>query len=275
MKKILIIALGVLLGTSSANAQTESFGAVSAGMGGTYVAGNDFWSAMNNQAGLADIGETTIGIGYNNDFLLKEMATKYVGLALPVTKNSAVSLNVAQFGFSLLNQTKVGIGYGMKFSEKFSGGIQLDYFHLKLGDLYGSTGALTFELGAIYKLSDQWIIGTHLFNPVMAKLADYNDERMTTVINAGCTFVASEQVRFSAEAEKAMDTKPSVKIGIDYVILDFLSIRAGAASNPTKMAFGFGLNFSNFQLDLAGSYHQVLGFCPSTGIIYRFNNPEK
>jgi len=275
MKKILIIALGILLFGSAAKAQTESYGAVSAGMGGTYVAGNDFWSALNNQAGLPDIDGITAGIGYNNDFLLKEMATKYVGFAMPIAKNSALSLNVSQFGFSLLNQTKVGVGYGMRFSEKFSGGIQLDYFHLKLGDLYGSAGALTFEVGVMYKLSDKWIIGSHIFNPVMAKLADYNDERMTTIINAGCTFVASEQVRFSVEAEKAMDKKPSVKAGIDYVIMDFLSIRAGAASNPTKLAFGFGLKFSNFQLDLAGSYHQVLGFCPSTGIVYRFNGSEK
>lgn len=274
MKKVLIIALGVLLGFSISNAQTESYGAVSAAMGGAYVAGNDFWSALNNQAGLADIEGATLGVGYNNEFLLKEMATRYVGFAMPVTKNSAFSLNVSQFGYSLLNQTKLGVGYGMKFTERFSGGIQLDYFHLKLGDLYGSTGALTFELGAIYKLSDQWIIGSHIFNPVMAKLADYNDERMTTVINAGCTFIASDQIRISAEAEKAMDTKPSVKIGIDYVIMDFLSIRTGAASNPTKMAFGFGLNFSNFSLDLAGSYHQILGFSPSTGIIYRFNKAE-
>lgn len=272
MKKFILIPVifSLLFGTSLF-AQTESHGAVSAGMGGVFTTSTNFWSSMNNHAGLAFIDRPTLGIGYHNEFLLKEMATKYAGFALPVKGMGVFGLNVSQFGFSLLNQTKIGLGYGMKFSENFSGGVQLDYFHLKLGDVYGSTGAFTFEVGAMYKLSKKWILGAHLFNPVMAKLADYNDERMTTILSAGVSFFASDEVQFAAEVEKTMENKPSLKFGIDYNILDFLNIRIGATSKPTRLSFGFGLNFSNFVLDFAGIYHERLGFSPSTGIIYKFN----
>ena len=273
MKKItaLLFCLSVVI---SAKAQTESYGAVSNAMGGVYTTTTDFWSSMSNQAGLAFIDQPVMGIGYNNQFLLKELATKYAGFAIPVKNAGVFGLNVSQFGFNLLNQTKIGLGYGMKFSENFSGGVQLDYFHLKLGDLYGSTGAFTFEAGAMYKLSDKWVLGAHLFNPVMAKLADYNDERMTTILSAGVSYIVTEQVQFAAEVEKTMENKPSLKFGIDYNIMDFLYVRAGAASKPTRMSFGFGLNFNNFMLDFAGSYHERLGFSPSTGIIYKFNKAE-
>ncbi len=273
MKKILF-AIPFLLFHVLTYAQTESHGPVSTAMGGVYTTTNDFWSSVNNQAGLAFIDNPTLGIGYNNEFLLKELATKYVGFAMPLKGAGTFGLQVSQFGFNLLNQTKIGLGYGMKFSESFSGGIQLDYFHLQLGDIYGSTGAFTFEVGAMYKMSEKWVLGAHLFNPVMAKLADYNDERMTTVLGAGVSFLASEQVQFAAEVEKSIENKASVKLGIDYSIMDFLNIRIGAASNPTQLAFGFGLDFNNFQLNFAGSYHQVLGVSPSTGIVYRFNRAE-
>lgn len=274
MKKIHISAF-LILCSFFLKAQTENFGAVSAGMGGVFTTTNDFWSSMNNQAGLAFIEQPVLGIGYNNEFLLKELATKYAGFALPVKNAGVFGINVSQFGFSQLNQTKAGLGYGMKFSEKFSGGVQLDFFHLKLGDVYGSRSVFTFELGTMYKLSDKWVLGAHLFNPVMAKLADFNDERMTTIICAGVSYMVSDQVQFAAEIEKAIEHKPSLRFGVDYNIMDFLSIRAGASSSPTRLSFGFGLKFNQFMLDFAGKYHETLGFSPSTGIIYQFNSPQK
>ncbi len=255
--------------------QVENLGAVSLGMGGIFATSVDFWSSMNNQAGLAFMENPAVGIGYNNEFFIKELSTKYAGGALPVVKNGVMGFMVSQFGYTLLNQTKFGLSYAMKFSENFQGGIQFDYFHLKLGDIYGSTGAFTFELGGIYKLSENWIIGTHLFNPAMVKLAEYDDERMTTTATAGVAFIVSEQVSLSGEIQKAMEHKASLRFGMNYNIVEAFSLRAGVASKPTKISFGFGINFINFELDFAFSYHEVLGFSPSTGIIYRFNKPEK
>lgn len=255
-------------------AQTQTQNPVSAAMGGTFTTSTDFWSTLSNQAGLPFIKEATVGAGYNNEFLIKELATKYVGFIMPVTQSGSFGLLVSQFGFSLLNQTKIGMSYGMKFSEQFSGGVQLDYFHLKLGDVYGSTGAFTFEAGAMYKLSEKWILGAHLFNPVMAKLADYNDERMTTIISAGVSYLVSRQVQFASEVEKTIEHKPSVKFGIDYNMMSFMNLRVGAATKPTRLSFGVGLKFSGFQIDFAGSYHERLGFSPSTGIIYKFSTKE-
>ncbi len=271
MKHYLFIVFMITVITMQA--QNVSHGAVSSSMGGVFTTTADFWSSLNNQAGLAQIDRPVAGVGYNNEFLLKELATKYAGFALPVKGTGVFGLNVSQFGFSLLNQTKVGIAYGMKFSEAFRAGIQLDYFHLKLGDIYGSTSAFTFELGAQYNLNEKWRFGAHLFNPTMAKLADFNDERMTTILSAGASFMASEQVQFAAEIEKTIENKPSMKLGIDYSILDYLNVRIGAASKPTRFAFGVGLDIGQFELDLAGSYHETLGFSPSTSLIVKFNKP--
>ena len=274
-KSFLFLCCLLIFSTFIVKGQTQNHGAVSNAMGGVFTTSTDFWSSISNQAGLAFAEQPTVGIGYDNEFLIKELATKYAGFMMPVNKSGALGLNVSQFGFQLLSQTKIGLAYGMKFSENFSAGVQLDYFHLKLGDVYGSTGAFTFETGAMYKLNTKWILGAHLFNPVMAKLADYNDERMTTIISAGVSYLVSDQVQFAAEVEKTIENKPSVKLGIDYDIRKFLNLRIGAATKPTRLSFGFGLNFGNFQLDLAGSYHERLGFSPSTGIVYKFSNSEK
>jgi hypothetical protein len=105
----------------------------------------------------------------------------------------------------------------------------------------------------------------------MVDVDDYYDDRLNTGLSTGFSFLASEQIMFSAEIEKLIDKKPSVKSGVDYIILDFLNIRCGMSTNPNIISMGFGLNISDFKIDLAGSYSQILGFNPSTTIIYRFN----
>lgn len=275
MRKSIFLILGICISGNALLAQEFQPGAAAIGVGGCFTTSDDFWSAVNNQASLADFEHPVAGIGYDNEFLLKELSTKHVAAIVPFKPGGVFSLNIAQFGYSAFNLNRIGLAYGMKFSSSFSGGIQLDYIHLHLDDVYGNSGAFTFELGLMYKLNDKWIFGTHVFNPVSVSLSGYNDERMNASVSAGASFIASEQVTLFGEVEKQMAYKPSIKGGIDYTIMKFLSIRAGATSNPTRLSFGFGLGFGNFKIDVAGKYHQILGFSPSTGIVYTFNQTAK
>lgn len=256
---------------SKSYSQLENKGAYSLSMGGAFTSLDDFWSSIYNQAGLADIEDVTIGLGYDNSFLMKELATKHLAAAIPTKKSGVFGVSLQQYGFNLYNINKIGIAYAMKLSPNFSAGIMIDYVHLQLGDIYGSTGTFTFELGAKYKLDDQWTFGVHVFNPVMSKLAEYHDERLFSTLSLGTAFKASEQLLLTAEVQKTIDHKPDLKFGLDYKIVPVVSLRTGISTNPGIYSFGLGLNLNNFIIDFSGNYHQILGFSPSTAIIYKFN----
>lgn len=73
-----------------------------------------------------------------------------------------------------------------------------------------------------------------------------------------------------AEAEKDIDHPARIKAGIEYQIADVLHLRGGVATNPSQYSFGVGLNVQHLKIDIASSYHQILGFTPGLSVNYVF-----
>jgi hypothetical protein len=150
-------------------------------------------------------------------------------------------------------------------------GVQLDYLTTRIANDYGTAGAPAAELGVIAEPVSHLRIGVHIFNPTRAKLATYNDERIPTLMRFGALYTFSDKVFLSAEMEKDVDFKPVFRGGIEYHPVKEFYLRAGAASNPGLTSFGFGLELKQFRLDLASTFHSVLGFTPQIGLQYVIN----
>lgn len=275
MNRIFIIILLIQL-SSLSKGQMFHYGAVSSSVGNSYVVGTDFWSAISNQSSLPLLEYPMIGIDYANQFMVKELSTKSFGAAIPTKFNGTASFVVSQFGFKLFNQNKIGIGYAMRFAQKITGGIQLDYLHTKIADVYGSKGLFTFEMGLRYQINDQWNTAFHLFNPTRAKITEYIDERLTTALAIGASYNPSEQILVMAQIHKSIEQKVSFSAGIEYAPVDQLFIRCGINTSKTYnlASFGVGVILQRLSIDVAGSYHQVLGFCPSSSLIYHFKTSK-
>lgn len=251
----------------NAQVANDAIGSRSVAMGGVSTTLSDLWSANNNQAGLGFIEEMIGGIYYENRFLLKETAYNAGAFVLP-TKVGALGLSVASFGYSAYSETKAGLSYGQRFGDKFSIGIQLNYLNTRLSQEYGSNNAITGAIGLIAKLSDELTMGVHVYNPTKTKLADYDNERISTVMKLGLDYRFSEKVIFIIETEKAIAYKALAKLGIEYQVLDVLYLRGGISTNPTLASFGFGLKLKGFKVELSSSFHQTLGITPSVSIVY-------
>jgi hypothetical protein len=63
---------------------------------------------------------------------------------------------------------------------------------------------------------------------------------------------------------------PSLKLGLEYRIIDEVYVRGGLSSNPGQYTFGFGINLNRFTIDFASSVHNVLGFSPQFSAVYNF-----
>ena len=245
----------------------DFLGARSAAMGGYNVTLSDVWSTNNNQAGLGFLEDMSGGIYYENRFLLKETSYKAGAFVLPV-KTGALGLSVSSFGFNLYNETKAGLSYGQRFGDKFSVGVQLNYLNTKLTQEYGSKTSVTAAVGIIAKLSEEFTLGVHVYNPTRSKLTADNNERIPTIMKLGLDYRFSEKVLFAVSTEKDVDFDARVNAGIEYHITEMFYLRGGISTNPTQYAFGFGMQLTHFKIDLSSSFHQTLGITPGISIIY-------
>ncbi len=269
IKKLLFLVFCIAYqGVFSGN-DNVSFGGRSAGMGTASVMLNDFWSASNNQAGLAGFKTPMAGLYYENRFLVKELSLKGLSFALP-TKSGTLGVNYSYFGYNLYNQSKVGLAYAMPFGKNFAVGVQLDWLSLHLGETYGTKNALTFEIGMLGNLSEHLKAGFHISNPTATKLSDYQNEKIPTVMNAGLAYDFSGKALLCVEAEKNVYEKMNIKAGVEYHFIPKAYLRAGISTEPSLVTFGLGYEFKNFLIDIAGSVHQQLGFSPQFSLVYQF-----
>ncbi len=241
------------------------------GMGGASVAVSNYWSAENNQAGLGFLEQMGGGISYESRFGIKEMGIKAGAFAMPL-KTGAMALSISSYGFNLYNENKAGFGYGLKFSEKFAAGIQLNYVSTQLGENYGKTQNFTAALGIQAKLTEELSMGAHLYNPTRAKLAEFNNERIPTVMRWGLQYKFSPKVSMAADVDKNSYEKTMFRVGMEYAPIDILYLRMGIATNPSQHAFGVGIQTSDFRIDIASGYHPRLGFTPAVSLLY---TPQK
>ena len=101
----------------------------------------DIWSIYHNQAGLGYIQTPTASVFYENKFLISNFAYAGFAGALPLG-NGAIGVSYSNFGYCAYNEGKLGLAYGMKLSEKFAVGVQLNYHSLRIdADGYGNKGA--------------------------------------------------------------------------------------------------------------------------------------
>lgn len=265
---LFVFTFSIFHAPSSIAHDNSPLGARSSGLGSASVSLSDLWSVQNNQAGLGFLKNTSAGVYYQNQFMLKELGTKAFAFAAP-GKHGTLGVCVSSFGYSLFSQNKYGLGFGKAFGKNISAGVMMDYIETSIAE-YGKKGSLVAEAGIQAKPMKELTIGMHVFNPTRTKLAGYNEERIPTVMRLGADYKFSDKVFVAIETEKDMDKKAMFKAGLEYKPVKELYLRAGISTNPALNCFGLGLELKHFKLDLSSTYHSTFGFSPQVGLIYEF-----
>ena len=210
MRFHLLFAVKLILFTTYtlfAGSDNYSIGARSAGLGNASVTLTDPWSVYHNQAGLARLDKISFGIDYSNRFSLSELSTKSLVAGIP-TNFGVVGVSFSYFGYSLYNNSKVGLAYARSFGDNFSAGLQFNYMSTRLGENYGEKGSMTIEAGVLAQLNKNLSVGAHIFNPTRTRLLEYEIQQVTlvehipTIMRFGLNYTFSEKVFVTLETEK-------------------------------------------------------------------------
>ncbi len=271
MKKNFFIFIICLVFFKYAKADNFPTGACALGMANATVAVPSIWSAFHNQAGLDYLNNTTLATYFQNWFGIQELGVKSLAFALP-TNTGTFGLDYTYFGFSEYNEMKIGLAYSKKFSEYIACGIQLDYFNFFQQAEYGNIGVAVAEIGIIAEPINNLKIGMHIFNPWITKITKIDDMKMPTIFRLGAAYNFANKVLLSAEIEKHLDRRETIKAGIEYNILQNIYLRTGISTYPIRNSFGIGYAVKRLAVDLGFYKHQVLGYNGAISIYYKFGN---
>lgn len=246
----------------------EVSGARSTALGFTSIYMTDFWSAINNQAGLASINRMTMGVFVENKFMIKSLNTKSIAIALPFN-NGTFGLSLRQFGENEFNETNIGISYGMKLTEKLSAGLQLFHYAINQNKELGLTGIYSFQGGIIYEHDKNLRIAFHFFNPQFIS-NNLDRPELAGITKLGLSYHLSGTLEGFLELQSHTKFGNGINSGIEYLNADKFAFRIGYSSISEKITFGIGLKLKNLILDFSSSMHNALGYSPQLSITYEF-----
>ncbi len=252
----------------SQNAFSTAAGARGIGMGNANLTLKDVHSGFNNPAGLAYLDGFSGAAFVENRFLLQELQLAAISVAQS-TNSGTIGMTLQYFGFEEYNEQKIGLNYSRQLFDKLSIGAQFDFLSTRVKE-YGNASAITFEVGLQYEILDKLTAGIHVFNPIRATIGT---ENLPSIIQIGITYQVADYLTISSAIEKDTALPYNAKFGLEYQVADNIQLRAGMNSNPNRFSFGVGYLVNQLQLNVAATYHDVLGFSPAVG--FRFTPKKK
>lgn len=267
MTKVYLTTIAVLLFQWSSAQGWRSVGARSLSLSGTVVASRDVWSYHHNPAGIAYVQKISAGLSYENRYLLKELQTQGMVVAVPL-KIGVISAGVQSYGYRIYRTMRVGAGYSMKLAERIAAGVQLNYQGMRIEN-YGTRSNVTAEAGITADVTSDLTLGFSVMNIGRSKLAEFQDERYTTVMRLGLAYSVSGKVLILGEVQKEITSKLRPKLAVEYELLSDFFLRIGGAYNPPELSFGIGYIVKKaFKIDIGSAWQQHLGWCPHVGFTY-------
>jgi len=243
------------------------------GLSAYSTAQTDPLSFTTNQAALASVKQAGIGLYGERRFLLAATSSYVLANAIPAKMgNFGVQLNYS--GFKNFNENKIGLAYARNLGPKIDIGVQFDYYSYRVAS-YGSASTIIVEAGTIIHFTNKLNGGVHIYNPAGGKLGKDGDEKLAAAYKMGLGYDASENFLVSGEIIKEEDKPINVVAGIQYHFAKQFFIHTGFMSESSTIFAGAGVGWGNMRIDVAGSYHQVLGFSPGILLLADFGKRKE
>ncbi len=274
--KILCFLGACILSTStmaSGDGGTFPIGARAAALSNAAVTLSDSWAFFNNIAGIATLNQTLVGFGYHNAFGVSGWATGYAHVVVPI-KEGVTGIGVERFGNDALNITRLSLGYALKV-RYVSLGLQATYQQVQVTEL-GTQGSILFNFGGQAEIIPELVFGAHITNMNQAKMAEFKDERVPTILKAGMSYRPNKRLMINAETAKDVDLPASFRFGVEYALMEEVWFaRIGTLTFPASTSYGVGFVHKAWMIDYALQFQNRLGFSHHLNVAYKLvkNNP--
>jgi hypothetical protein len=270
MKKIIILVL-LLSVYQLVKSQISTVIPGSSSIANTSVADSKNWMAFDNPAMLGYVENAEIGTQFENRYLISELSTKSFQLAVP-TKLLNAGLSFSHFGYSLYHEMMLGVGFARNFSDKFSIGLEFNYYAAFFAASNSYRGAFLPQIGLSTKLSTNFSLGFHAFNPFQTNIpTEFSTKKLPSIFSLGTEYFFSEELTWRTQIDKEISSNYRFATGFEYQMLQQLTVKLGAyGSDYLVPCFGVGFNGGRFAFNLNCELHPLLGLNTLAALKYRF-----
>jgi len=242
-------------------------GSREAGLGFIYSVIRSPFAGINNQACLVTNVRFSAAISHHQLYLTGNLSYSTIATSIKAGRSN-IGFGLSQSGFDGFRSTMLFSAAGIRLSESLSGGIGIQYYYTKADESGIPNHAVSYSAGLILNLSHKVLLGIHSINPVNL----YNDHgtlyNIPSRYTCGLLYNISENIRLMAEIEKAYYTTPRIRFGLEFGHAEKVQIRTGLQLIPFMMSFGTSFNIGGLLFEIALSYHEYLGFTPSSSMVY-------
>lgn len=333
MKKICSVSLLILMFTviNPAHAGMKQLGqagmtflniggsARASGMANVFdFAKNDLGSVFYNPAGLATVENRTFYFNYTQ--WIADMSVSHIAFSWNFGNIGVFALHGEFMDYGDLEGTvidptvsvgyrdignlndvsamSIGVGYGIKLTDKFSIGGNIKYFSQKLGhvDTYvgdaletsnktNQVGDLAFDFGTLYDIGIRSLVLTMSIRNYSSQQLYENEEfqiPQTYKIGIAADMITlfskpneSHKVLLAVEGVDSRETPQYMNVGVEYTWLDMVALRFGWNTNRSRddlsaysLGAGYTFNSSSFLGKIDISYS---AFDSDLGNVLRFS----
>ncbi len=239
----------------------------------TSVAVLNEWNAFQNVTALSYINKAELSTQYENKFMIPELGTSSIQVGFNAQYVN-IGLAFSYQGYSIYNEMLVGVGLARNFRDKFSMGVQFNYYtsYFSVKEESRYRGAVIGQFGIATYLTPDLVIGFHTFNPFQTNIkTEYSEKIIPSVYSLGGNYTFNEKLRWLIQIDKEVSTDFRFASSFEYTMIDALTFRLGASATEYLIpALGFGIHLRSFHIHLNGELHPILGFNSMVNLKYRF-----
>lgn len=246
----------VTVGFAQTDPLTQTHGAINQGLGNLRVNPTNAHSYFNNPGAMSRIEKSEMAVGFDLRYGLKELSTVDLALAWK-RQNGTFGFGISAFGGKLFKQQTIGMAYSNQMGI-VSAGLKAELFQTQI-DGFGSATSLIFSFGGIAELSPKFFIGANISNINRAKVSAESNNRLPTGVQLGINYLPTDQLSLFLEIEKDIQLEPITKLGISYSIKDWIILRSGINTQPSRLFFGLGILPGKISINYAYGQNSSLG----------------
>lgn len=269
MRAFLALMIG-MISISSALGQSGYYpaGAREAALSGAGVTLADAYSLFHNPAGLSQLEGRQAMASYRYRPGWEGMqvaAMAYAGR----WRNLGWSAGGWRFGDALYNETWVGLGVGYQMGLTALG-LKMSWLQYHI-EGFGTRHLPLLEAGGWTEITEQWRVGGHVSNLLLAKLSAETGERMPVVMNLGLAYQPMPQVQLLAQVQQSLPGALRASLAVEYQIIAPLWLRAGLQPTHRTFSGGLGYCWRSWQVDYATISHHPAGWSHQLSIAYAWS----
>ncbi len=233
------------------------------------------WSFFTNSAGLSNKKSITAGLGYANDYNLKELSSRSLFVVVP-TKLIVVSGGFVHQGFEKFNTQHYNIALSRKMAPWLNLSIR-PHFIIRHQEQLDDLMLFTLDAGFQLFPSDKVKIGFFIDNPAQSKWTLHSEEQEyhPTIVRSAFSFAPSSNVDMELGVFKQDNYKTHISYALIGQLHKYIVVRGVVSSSPIRFALGMGVEWQGINFDVGLNHHTALGISSAFGITYSFSKNKK